>query len=182
MPEPGGGVLSREQISQLLDSTPPLLDGLIDRAAQLQPNGVDITLESIARFNGAGTIAVDNADRVLPETEDFRYGEDERFHLDPGCYLVRFNEVVNLPADVMAYTRPRSSLLRVGVSLHNAVWDAGYSGRGVGLLVVYNPHGFAVEHNARIGQLVFHRLAVATSTGYQGAYQGEGRKTGDKTP
>lgn len=181
MPE-SGGVLSREQINMLLDQSPPLMEGLISRESQLQPNGVDITLESIAVFLGAGTLSVDNASRVLPETEDIAFGSDGRVRLDPGCYLVRFNEVVNLPADVMAYTRPRSSLLRVGVSLHNAVWDAGYSGRGVGLLVVYNLRGFIVEHNARIGQLVFHQLAAATATGYRGAYQGEGRSTGEKHP
>lgn len=182
MPEPRGGVLSREQITQLLDQSPPIIDGLLDRSAQVQPNGVDITLESIASFRDAGTIAVDNADRVLPEVDELPFGDDGRLKLQPGCYLVRFNEAVNLPADVMAYTRPRSSLLRVGVSLHNAVWDAGYSGRGVGLLVVYNPHGFVVEHNARIGQLVFHGLATATATGYQGAYQGEGRAAEEKHP
>jgi dUTP pyrophosphatase len=87
---------------------------------------------------------------------------------------VRFNETVHLPAWLMAYARPRSSLLRSGVALHTAVWDAGYSGRGVALMVVYHPAGFSIERDARICQLVFHALTSATREGYRGAYQHEG--------
>lgn len=170
------GVLSREQIARLLDGAPPLVDGLIDRAAQLQPNGIDLTLDTVARFAGPGTLTWDNRDRCLPDVADLPFAPDGMITLGPGPYLARLNETVNLPADVMAYARPRSSLLRAGVALHTAVWDAGYAGRGVALLVVYNPLGLRLERRARIVQLVFHRLGEATSSGYQGAYQGEGRR------
>ena len=72
----------------------------------------------------------------------------------------------------MALARPRSSLLRCGVSVGTAVWDAGYSGRSQSLLVVYNTRGFRVQKNARIVQLVFLWLSRET-TGYQGVYQHE---------
>ena len=168
------GVLSREQIAALLDAEPPLLAGLIDRDAQLQPNGVDLTLASVATFRGPGTLAVDNRDRRLPETDDLPFDTAGGLTLAPGPYLIRLNETVNLPADCMAYARPRSSLLRSGVAVHTAVWDAGYAGRGVALLVVYNPAGFRVERDARVVQLVFHRLEAPTAAGYRGAYHGEG--------
>lgn len=168
------GVLSREQIATLLDAEPPLLAGLIDRDAQLQPNGIDLTLTSVAAFRGPGTLAVDNRNRRLPEADDLPFDAAGGLTLAPGPYLIRLNETVNLPADCMAYARPRSSLLRSGVAVHTAVWDAGYAGRGVALLVVYNPAGFRVERDARIVQLVFHRLAAPTASGYRGAYHGEG--------
>jgi dUTP pyrophosphatase len=171
--EPATGVLSREQISALLDRDPPLIDGMIDRVAQLQPNGVDLTLDIVSGFVGPGTLTIDNANRRLPGTEEFPFDPDQQIYLSPGAYLVRFSETINLPPGVMAYTRPRSSLLRSGVALHSAVWDAGYSGRGVALLVVYNPHGFRLEHQARIAQMVFHELGEATSRGYEGIYAGE---------
>lgn len=167
------GVLSREQLLELLDGEPPLVAGLRDREAQVQPNGIDLTLDSVATFTGPGTLTVDNAGRRLADSTDLTFGPDDQVYLSPGAYLVRFTETVNLPADLMAYLRPRSTLLRSGVSLHTAVWDAGYAGRGASLLVVYNPHGFRVQHGARIGQLVFHRLAAATAEGYSGIYQGE---------
>ena len=171
--EATGAVLSREQIAMLLDGDPPLIAGLVDREAQLQPNGIDLTLASVARFSGPGTLTRDNAGRRLPEIDDVPFNRNGMLRLLPGPYLVRFNETVNLPADCMAYARPRSSLLRSAVALHTAVWDAGYSGQGVALLVVYNPGGFALQRDARIVQLVFHRLERATADGYQGNYQGE---------
>nr|PZN65491.1 MAG: deoxyuridine 5'-triphosphate nucleotidohydrolase [Sphaerobacter thermophilus] len=176
MPMPhnlSAGVLSREQLLELLDGEPPLVTGLRDREAQVQPNGIDLTLDSVANFTGPGTLTVDNAGRRLADSTDLTFGPDGQLYLSPGAYLVRFTETVNLPADLMAYLRPRSTLLRSGVALHTAVWDAGYAGRGQSLLVVYNPHGFRVQHGARIGQLVFHRLAAATAEGYDGIYQGE---------
>ena len=173
-----GGVLSREEIESLLDRTPPLIEGMADQAEQLQPNGVDLTLESIAVFIGPGTLARHNRDRRLPDSEDLTFDDAGQIELAPGPYLVRFTEKVNLPVDCMAYARPRSSLLRSGVALHTAVWDAGYSGQGAALLVVYNPQGFRLQHQARIVQLVFHRLSAATASGYQGAYQNESGNSG----
>jgi dUTP pyrophosphatase len=169
-------VLSREQIAALLDGEPPLIAGLIDREAQLHPNGVDLTLAAVGRFAGSGTLARENSGRILPEIEPLTFDARGRIRLLPGPYQVRLNETVNLPADCMAYARPRSSLLRSAVALHTAVWDAGYSGQGVALLVVYNPAGFVIERDARIVQLVFHRLERATGSGYEGRYQGERAK------
>ncbi len=90
----------------------------------------------------------------------------------PGAYIITYNEIVNLPTDVMALARPRSSLLRCGVTVDTAVWDAGYSGRSQSLMVVYHPRGFRLQRNARVVQLVFFRLTGATD-GYQGTYQKE---------
>ena len=168
------GVLSQQEIERLLDGVPPLLSGLPDREAQLQPNGVDITLERVSRFRGPGSLGLANEQRVLPQTEDIPFEPDGTVYLPPGAYQARFNEVVSLPDDLMAYARPRSSLLRSGVALHTAVWDAGYAGRGISLMVVYHPAGFRVARDARICQLVFHRLSSSTVAGYNGAYQHEG--------
>jgi dUTP pyrophosphatase len=172
------GVLSRQKIEEMIDAAPPLITAMPDVGTQIQPNGVDITLEAVSSFEGCGTIAVSNDNRILPETVDLTYQADGSIHLPPGPYHVRFNEIVALPDWLMAYARPRSSLLRSGVALHTAVWDAGYSGRGASLMVVYNPAGFTVHRNARIAQLVFHPLSSATSGGYAGAYQHEGTPSG----
>ncbi|MEI2760841.1 MAG: hypothetical protein V9E95_01185 [Methanothrix soehngenii] len=39
-----------------------------------------------------------------------------------------FNEIVNIPGDVAALARARSTLLRCGASLETALWDPGYLG------------------------------------------------------
>ena len=53
-----------------------------------------------------------------------------------------------------------------------AVVDAGYEGRLVFLLSVLNPHGFRLQRDARIAQLVAFTLAAPATEGYQGMYQG----------
>ena len=176
----GPGVLGREQLRRRILSDRPLVTDWLDLDQQLQPNGFDLTLRGVGAFAGPGAIAADNAGRRLPEVRPLAFGEDGWIDLAPGPYQIVFNEVVDLPNDLMALGRPRSSLGRCGVAIHSAVWDAGYRGRSTSLLVVNNPSGFRVERDARLLQLVFFALGEAVYDGYRGAYQGEnlGRSTG----
>jgi dUTP pyrophosphatase len=99
--------------------------------------------------------------------------KDGWWDLHRGAYVITYQEKVNLPADIMALARPRSTLLRSGVAIHAAVWDAGYSGRGEGLLSVLNARGYRLQRGARVLQLVFFRLSSPTAEGYRGRYHGE---------
>lgn len=165
-------VLSGSDIEARLGASPPFIEGYLNLKAQLQPGGFDLTLRSVSRHTCAGQLAFDNTERKLPEMQPLEFGRDGYIQLEPGAYSITYNEVVNLPRDVMALGLPRSSLLRCGASLHTAVWDAGYSGRSESLLVVYNPHGLRLKKNARVLQLVFFSLS-GESQGYRGRYQGE---------
>ena len=165
-------VLSRHDIQRLIENEPPLVADYIDLEAQLQPNGFDLTLREVSLLQSAGSLGVSNGNRVLPPLSPLAFDGLGFLYLAPDIYIVTYNEIVHLPAEVMALGRPRSSLLRSGVAVHNAVWDAGYRGRSQSLLAVYNPQGFRLERNARIVQLVFLQLSGPTQ-GYQGTYQGE---------
>jgi len=165
-------VLSKQDIHSLLQQAPPLIEGYIDLEAQLQPNGFDITIRDIAMLQTPGTIARENSQRAVSELMPLQFDELDFINLLPGPYLITHNEIVHLPNNVMALGHPRSSLLRCGVTVNTAVWDAGYSGRSQSLMVVYNPKGFRLQKNARVVQLVFFRLTGETE-GYQGVYQGE---------
>lgn len=167
------GVLSAQQIRAMTAGEPPLIAGFADLDAQLQPNGFDMTLESIAALAGAGRIGVSNSERVIADARDLAFDGAGYVELPPGVYVARLNETVALPANVMALAKPRSSLLRNGVAVHNAVWDAGYAGRSQVQVVVYNTHGFALAKNARIVQMVFMTLDSPTERLYDGVYQGE---------
>src|SRR5690606_2318755 len=116
-----------------------------------------------------GTIDFSNEKRALPETRLLNFNSQGLLTLPPGCYLTTFNEVVHLPTDVMAIGKPRSSLLRMGITIESAVWDAGYNGRGQSLLHVVNPYGVTLSRSARLMQLVFMVLSSETE-GYQGVY------------
>jgi dUTP pyrophosphatase len=165
-------VLTRKDIQELLKQKPPLIEGFINLEEQLQPNGIDLTLRQVAMLQSPGKVAASNSQRVVSSLSPLVFDGLGYIQLMPGIYSITYNEVVNLPQNVMALATPRSSLLRCGVTVNTAVWDAGYSGRSESLLVVYHPQGFQLQRNARIIQLIFFRLTEQTQ-GYQGIYQKE---------
>ena len=133
---------------------------------QVQPNGVDLTLETVFEQTSPGRIGRDG--KTVGERESVAV-EDGWYRLPPGGYVVRYAETVRIPEDHIGFLLPRSSLLRNSCMLDTAVWDAGYEGRGEGLLEVH--HEIELEAGARIAQLV---LAEAAHSGtYEGDYQGE---------
>ena len=165
-------ILSKPDILYLLKQEPPLMEGYVNLAEQVQPNGIDLTLLEVALFQSPGKIAVKDSQRLISDLAPLVFDGLDFIDLMPGAYLITYNEIVHLPRNVMALALPRSSLLRCGVTVHTAVWDAGYSGRAQSLMVVYNSQGFRLQRNARIVQLVFLKLTRETE-GYRGAYQGE---------
>ena len=165
-------VLSKQEIHRLLQQQPPLIEGYINLEEQMQPNGIDLTLREVFLPQSSGKIAVSDSQRQVSDLAPLVFDGLGFIDLMPGAYIITYNEIVHLPKNLMALARPRSSLLRCGVAVNTAVWDAGYSGRSQSLMVVYNPQGFRLQRNARIVQLIFLRLTEETE-GYQGAYQGE---------
>ena len=150
-----------------------MVENLYDAQQQVQPNGIDFTLKEVALLSSPGSLGPGNESRALSSTSPLVFDGLGRVDLLPGCYLVTYNEVVNLPKNMMALATPRSSLLRCGVSIHSAIWDAGYSGRSQSLMVVYNPQGFRLHINTRIVQMVFFFLSCEVAQGYQGIFQDE---------
>jgi len=152
--------------------------------AQRQPNGVDLTIEAVFQPTEPGRIGRDGkriADReaIDPVADDSASGAVDAdadgdggtavYRLPPGGYVVRYGETVAIPEGHVGFIYPRSSLLRNACMLETAVWDAGYEGKGEGLLEVY--HDVEIEPGARIAQFV---LAEADHEGtYDGSYQGE---------
>ncbi len=143
---------------------------LLGEAEQLQPAGIDLTVGDVRVFEGSGRLSFKS--RTLPKTSSvpMRNGV---WDLKPGCYQVVYNEVIRIPGDCAGIVLPRSSLLRLGADLRSALWDPGYVGRGIGLLIVLNPMGLRLEENARIGQLVLIRLERKPHKLYDGSYQYE---------
>lgn len=167
------GALSSHAIRLLIESDPPLVREWRDVDAQLQPNGFDLTLESISRHRGRGQVGESNRDRILSDLAPVEFDESGWAELAPGAYHIAYNEIVALPLSLMAFGRPRSTLNRIGVAIHTAVWDAGYEGRSTSLLQVLNPEGVRLQRHARVLQLVFVTVGDPPAEGYAGIYQGE---------
>ncbi len=172
-----GAALDRASILQLITSPPegqsPLVEGLASIEVQLQPSGLDFSLLRVDSFNSGGSMGSAAGDRSLPQYQPLEFDSDGWLDLGAGIYLVTFNEVVNMPLDLVALAFPRSSLLRSGVSLPTSVWDPGYSGRSQALLTIHNLSGYRLQQGARLMQMIFLRLSRPVDQGYQGQYQGE---------
>ena len=165
-------ILSRQDIHQLLRQQPPLVEGYVDLEEQVQPNGLDLTLREVALLQSPGRITVTNEHRLVSGLAPLAFDGLGFIDLVAGAYVVTYNEIIHLPRDIMALGRPRSSLVRCGVTVDAGLLDAGYSGRSQSLMVVHNSQGVRLQRNARIVQLVFLQLTEETD-GYHGVYQGE---------
>ena len=141
------------------------------RVEQVQPAGVDLTVSEIYEFNEGGIISIERV--KLPQYR-LKDPENGRYALKPGTYLVRFGEVIKVPSDCIGIFLPRSSLLRMGATIQSALWDPGYEGRGVGLLIVMNPYGIVLEKGARIAQFILMKMTEPPERVYRGSYQHEG--------
>ncbi|MDG5820877.1 deoxyuridine 5'-triphosphate nucleotidohydrolase [Natronococcus sp. A-GB7] len=139
---------------------------------QIQPNGVDLTLDVVFEQLEPGRIGRDGkqiGDRVARPLEELEQKAPDTYYLPEGAYVARYDERIEIPEGHVGFVYPRSSLMRNSCMLNTAVWDAGYEGRGEGLLQVH--HDVEIARGARIAQLV---LAEADHEGaYDGSYQGE---------
>lgn len=138
--------------------------------AQVQPNGVDLTVEAVLEQREPGRIGTEGktiGDRQ-PVEADTGDGT-ETFVLPPGGYILQYAETIAIPEDHVGFLYPRSSLMRNSCMLNTAVWDAGYTGKGEGLLQVH--HEVELERGARVAQLVLADAEHADT--YDGSYQGE---------
>ena len=145
---------------------------------QVQPNGVDLTLKAVFEQREPGRVGRDGKEigarqaRPVEQSVVEAGGEDagsDTYYLPQGGYVVRYSETIRIPEGHVGFLYPRSTLLRNSCMLNTAVWDAGYEGKGEGLLQVH--FDVEIERGARIAQLV---LAEADHDDtYDGSYQGE---------
>ncbi len=146
------------------DHVEPLTDD------QVQPNGVDLTVAAVLEQTEPGRVGRDGktvGDRrpVRPVAD----GDRETFALSPGGYVLQYAETISIPEGYVGFLYPRSTLMRNSCMLNTAVWDAGYTGKGEGLLEVH--HDVDLERGARVAQLVL--AAADHDDTYDGSYQGE---------
>ena len=167
---------------------PKIISEAISSEVQTQPCGVDLTLKRILEWTSRGVVDFDNSQRETSSTREIPFQAPPRgldaktteaaapapaafVDLAPGSFLVEFNEAVDTPLDVMGQIFVRSSLFRSGALMSAGVMDAGYRGAVGALLQVVNPHGLRLYKDARLAQMVFHKMSEPVE-GYKGAYQG----------
>ncbi len=148
----------------------PLLLNKIFKEEYIPDNsGLKLHVYRVYEFVSDGALL--RNERSIPEYREVP-SDNDTYILGKGAYIVRYKEYVRIPKNMIALTIPRSSLLRMGATIHTAVWDSGYEGQGIGLLVVFNEHGIRLSKGTHVAQLVFFKV-LGESLTYEGIYKGE---------
>lgn len=137
---------------------------------QFQTYGVDLTVRDVKEFLSAGQLAFSNKHRKFPDTRQLIFPEKtslrgEYIWLDPGAYMVTFNEVVEVPDDAIAITQPRLSLIKMGANINTPVWGPRFNDRAQGILEIHNQSGLRLRKFARLARVIFLRMETVDSLG-----------------
>lgn len=98
-----------------------LINDIVHEDTQVQSSGVDLTVNAIYEFSGAGALDFGGSEfepaetkRIKPEKKhpDDDYGW---WHLDPGTYLIEYNESVE-PGEKTLLLTPLQRLIQAGAS------------------------------------------------------------------
>ncbi|MFA5175657.1 MAG: dCTP deaminase [Candidatus Nanoarchaeia archaeon] len=174
-------MIGTEKLLELVKNN-KLVENLCDRELQ-NPEGAgfDLRLGEVYKIK-EGESFLGEFERHTPETESIaKYGQDKQIILKPGDFvLVKTIEKVNLPIDIAAIFRPRSTLQRSGIGLFTATANPGYCGELTFGMSNMGKNDFKLEMGARIAHILFFETGKNISA-YRGQWQGgrvstEGKK------
>jgi len=126
--------------------------------ALVQPNSIDIRLGNHFVWYNPGPHIIDPFERATV-TEDIGETHAETFTLNPGQFvLAETLECIGLPDNIVATIEGKSSIARLGVTLHQTGgWiDAGFRGTITLEMANVNARPVRVYAGMPIGQLVFY--------------------------
>lgn len=147
----------------------------IDTEKQIQPNGIDLRVESISVVQGVTDVPRDDHVGYQEISYDQLPVYKHRIYLEGGkSYVVNFRETISVQDGFCAIIVPRSSLLRTGTLITSALWDTGFNGKLGGVIRPLND--LKIEPGARLAQVLFLQ-AEFNGKRYEGRYQGHTSQT-----
>jgi dUTP pyrophosphatase len=153
----------------------PLIEHIdTDQIEGIEGTTVDLRLGAI--FKPIGRAYLMRTKRITPEIEEvmnISTSPDGVYCIKPGDYLLfQTIEHINLPEDLFAYIRPRTTLIRSGIPLETAFISPNYQGK----LTVGMKHQGVAEVEIQMG---FRVLCIAffliegKAVPYRGVWQGD---------
>lgn len=166
-------LLAGKQLHELIDA------GVIDALHEnVNAASIDVRLgNEFCLESGRGENVVDLRDKE--SLQFFTFQTDSRLDIEPGrFFLAHTMETFNLPDDISAEFKLRSSVARSGLQHMLAGWaDAGFHGAQLTLEFknVTQRHTLVIAPGMRIGQMVFYRHESAGLNSYalRGRYNGQ---------
>lgn len=152
-----------------------LVEGLSQRELD-HPEGAgfDLRLGEVLELSGKGFLGID--ERKTPGVKSMAVFSEKKkssFVFRPGkYYLVKTVEKLNLPENILALFRPRSTLYRSGVTVFTGNASPGYCGELNFGLVNLGSLGFKMELGARFAHVMFYEVKGEIVHSYRGQWQG----------
>lgn len=142
---------------------------------------IDVCLGGDVLIERACNRMVSLRDRENLLMESYAIGGDG-FRLDPGEFiLAHTKEIFNLPDDICAEFKLKSSGARIGLNNVLATWcDPGWNGSALTLELqnVTRHHSILLRPGDRIGQMLFYRVTPVPA---DRSYRVRGRYNGDRS-
>ncbi len=133
-------------------------EGLISAKKQLGEFSLDLTVQSISLINLGGSLDFGGSEYedasvslLKPEkrTPDEPYGW---WNLEPGDYLIRYNERIKIPPKGLLIILPHERLLAAGAS--HAPLAIENLDQNVSVPIHVGPAGLKIKQNARVSKVV----------------------------
>lgn len=135
-----------------------LMEGVIHAATQQHDYEVDLTASEVYQLTGAGSLDFGGSEYVaapraaikaLKRKKGDEYGW---WDLEPGTYIVRFNETVALHSNHIAYIQPHERLLDAGA--HHPTFYFRDERPNLEVLLTVGSGGLSIKENARLSKLL----------------------------
>jgi len=160
------------------EHTKPLIENLgKEQIEKIEGTTVDLRLDEAFTLEGGARLAVDS--RVTPKIKQVfgKSSESSFLTVQPDdFFLVQTIESVNIPVNILADVRNRTTLFRCGLYLKTAYISPNY--QGVLTFALKNLSNFPVEieRGFRIACISFTQI-IGDSVPYQGVWQGKRAST-----
>lgn len=138
---------------------------------QYQPNSIDLKLGKVYRIMNFddGTYGLYNGEKHIPNKVEICYPYKNRYILYPNKpYWLEIEPKIEIPEDIAQFYLPRSSLLRMGVTLHTALGDSGFNGHLMFLAINHMPYDIRLDKGERIATAI--NFEVDSAGLYDGDY------------
>jgi deoxycytidine triphosphate deaminase len=154
--------LSGEEVARFVTAPPEI---------KINPNGVDLRVSEIWKISEDSVSTLHG--KIRETTEQVRIEPNGDFYeLARGVYSIRVANEVSVPAGVVGFCNPRSTLNRLGmIKSQTGIWDSGY--KGFGTQTVFIPIKlFRIHKDEFWFQLRMH-TANDSNHSYDGHWQNE---------
>lgn len=141
---------------------------------QYQPNSIDLKLGKVYIIDDTFpitdiSVGIYNDTKFIPPKTELKPNSSNIYELKPNIpYWIQIEPIMSIEEGIAQFYLPRSSLLRMGVTLHTALGDSGFKGHLLFLAINHTPYNINLAKGERIATAI--NFEVDSAGLYDGDY------------